>query len=603
MKENSQSWDEMWSDNITEAVSDRNGHVVASLPIASRSDALKGLQPRLWSLERRMRSLIRMINLTYMVEERSFADYRLGIEQRIDSVRSDTDDLKRRLELVEAKLRELQSAAEACLKGADNAFNRLNKQDPEYENTVSDLTKLKAQVDDFCNGTTELVDIVLEARNRVAALNYVVSQPAFKGVVADVLSVHWEDVNKAFGTWLRRIHPALKSFGFLVIVSLLTYLLVGSLIPSFAWTWLLGAVAIGTAIWRYYQTRGRLERRISKLAEGFGYIDPDSTERNTGAPRHRRGGSEHDGGGSSTFWNVSALAGPALMERLSAVLRDSHYDAMLLPNPTTPTKILLAGLVGGMTLAIVAWTLAFPSPAFWPRYSVTLTDPATSGCALAFGKILWAGPGDLILRDTTASEGRLTLIPLRSGLRMQQALKAPPPCIPVVGNGPPLTLISVLNPGVQIRRSAVIPFFPGPVHGCGSLYGQGTSLTADGRTFLSRLKDILKSCSKDRPARIDVRGFASTKEFACTTADQARQLNWDLAEKRREVVLTALGAKRSSDGKRWFDTPFALDPDSANRWSSEEEMRSGKLFNDSDQSIARYVEIRVKDGGDCVASD
>src|SRR5688500_2667665 len=87
------AWASLWNGVVSELVSDAHDQAADVVSLASELKAITQLKPRLWSLERRMRAFMRCIDITYMMEERSFGDYRLMLEQRIEALSDEADDL------------------------------------------------------------------------------------------------------------------------------------------------------------------------------------------------------------------------------------------------------------------------------------------------------------------------------------------------------------------------------------------------------------------------------------------------------------------------------------------------------------------------------
>jgi hypothetical protein len=157
------------------------------------------------------------------------------------------------------------------------------------------------------------------------------------------------------------------------------------------------------------------------------------------------------------------------------------------------------------------------------------------------------------------------------------------------------------------ENTVLLPFFPieGTSKACDpnqSNFGNAESLAGSGvEDALRSLAEAIAACSTEaRPARIDVRGFASSSEFKGCDKTTSEHLNWLLAERRRQTVIKAIKNKIGS---------VSIEPSSsADRWSGPEQMRSQMFLSDrnSDESynlargsLARRAEIIILSKGAC----
>lgn len=562
-------WRKLWTDDISEIVSNANGVVAEPPTLILNLESKQGFESHIWSLERRIRRFINTIDLTYMLEDRSFGDYRLTMERRIDEIKVETDSLRLRAANIKVILTNLATAARAA-QTADRAAQASLEGPP--------CPFFGDRVAGFLAGGDVLAAAVGRSRSRIDSLNHAVSQPRYKEQVIAAVRPLWGHIHKRFGNWLVRALPALNTLKWLALVALLTYVLLGSLMPTSIWLLPLAAAAAGVSLWRYFKTKRWLERRVLLVRDGFEYINPDIE-----TPFGEEGEKQSLG-----FWSekFEVLSESDLLQKLGQDLQAGVLSSRQEPRPIEPVDIAKTGLIVALFFVAISWLLVVAvdcSSGGWPSYAVTSNSPPIDNCVLAFGKVLWAGPGHLVMKD---SERGLTFIPPGKILRIQRNEKRPATCMPA-GNLQQATLLTVLSPGTAFQESAIIPFSPGgEVRGCDPFFGKGTEPTEIGGEVLQ------KFAAQYKGKRIDVRGFSSMKEFSCPSADQSKYLNWKLAEQRRAAVLKALGANLSADGSRWECKDFVLDPASATRFTDESEMRK----HDCNQNIARYAEIVISNG-------
>jgi hypothetical protein len=104
--------------------------------------------------------------------------------------------------------------------------------------------------------------------------------------------------------------------------------------------------------------------------------------------------------------------------------------------------------------------------------------------------------------------------------------------------------------------------------------------------------------------RVDVRGFASSKEFA--HCKPTNDLNLELAEKRRIDVIREL-RKAVQDAPEDLEIEYG---DPGPRWKDSDEMHRNAFIPDQEngelkqdrERLTRYVEIEIRDAGSCERS-
>ncbi|QND79585.1 hypothetical protein H4W19_14725 [Pseudoxanthomonas mexicana] len=508
------------------------------------------------SAYRSVERLFDCINLDRMIEERSLGDYRAELENKFGKVHADA---KSQLATAE----EFKTSVDSIVHNAAHSN--------EHAILLENLRAL-SQLAGLSKKRLELLEKEFKSSS-----NSVAFARAFENT--------WDSVSISFGTWIRRLNPLRKWIGWGMVTALFAYLILGAVFPSQMTLWVLISVVIGVAAWRYWSERQRQESSIKKHLKAFNALNPTT----------------------GTFWTDTD---PKLsLIGMSSAARESSEEAEVQDTRRLAFPLAVASAV--IYVALLGAALSgFYSP---PSYAAFVVNPTSnSACRVAGGTVMWAGPGRIVLLDNARDEGRVQLISshliagLRSGLQL-------PECNAGSDNlaGPSTGIVSMIHADARILpRSLIIPFMDDVRGGCNDtkIYGEGTMLSdTSTKQVISQLKKSLENCrikhgDRFRPPVIDIRGFASLKEFSCASARDQGKLNLALAEMRRTRVLEALASlsSPSSDGN-WHPENFVLQPSGVRRWDSHADMRRFTMFDDSIDPVARYVELRLVDGGSCIA--
>ncbi|HWJ06418.1 MAG TPA: hypothetical protein VNS57_11630 [Steroidobacteraceae bacterium] len=212
-----------------------------------------------------------------------------------------------------------------------------------------------------------------------------------------------------------------------------------------------------------------------------------------------------------------------------------------------------------------------------------------------------------------------------AGLGSLAATGPKPPNPPATSQ--PMTFLSIIHaPGgtQEMRDRIVLPFFPARVEGVPCSTRNNVALEALAtidpalQTPLQRTACWLRACSSaNKPARLDVQGFASSRDFDCTSARDgvsSDDMNWYLAELRRKSVIKVL----QPEDPKSLDCPpaeagveghdFEIMDAGKNRWENFEAMEAARRFQDranGEPSIVlevmtRRVDLVIESSGECL---
>jgi hypothetical protein len=232
-------------------------------------------------------------------------------------------------------------------------------------------------------------------------------------------------------------------------------------------------------------------------------------------------------------------------------------------------------------------------------------------CVQVSGRVVWPGPRAVVIRrsDLQASGGRTSLPMARllslnyGGLGAEGCAKPPPIQASTAAMTYLLGTPQALHP--EMRSTSLIPFPTDKLPCDRNFEGHKAAMPDDAYVAsLHKLADLLISCKGEPKPIIDVRGYASSRQFNCPQRG-AEKWNDDLAEVRRRNVLTVMAEHHPDlwkhvtvhrlDGPRWregesprttafefFDRPdISADPDPRREY------------------LARHVEIEIVYAGSC----
>ena len=199
--------------------------------------------------------------------------------------------------------------------------------------------------------------------------------------------------------------------------------------------------------------------------------------------------------------------------------------------------------------------------------------------------------------------------------------KPPPPFEPPIATSNSVLFVNVPAPKQEpdLGRESIflIPFF-NEAGGCSTSddrFKRGSALDDATRTFITRLaQGFLRCAQEDRPVKLEVRGFASSKQFddKCgpngqpLSVSESRRLNKEIANARAQAVVneftaaeTAARAANPNLSGRVFAEPIV--------WRSFDAMKADRRWNDKDGGqyshdraiLTRRAEVEVVDSADC----
>ncbi len=562
-----EDWKRLWNGLLATIVG-KNGVAVLeprTLEELSEEPILSnGVVSKMPTVERALDRLLGCIKLERMMEERTFADYRAEVESRFRQVNDEAatwlplaDDLQLRLGAIIDKLETIPAS----------------ERDPPE----------KSWNDNLAISLATIKGALSQSKEQLTILESCFSERAVEMAFVDSLRRTWNSVDRSFGTWIRRLLPAVWTMKYGVIVAVCAYLLIGMFLPTQLVLWIGVGIAFALAIRRYANTRNTLNDEIRQL--------------------HRRYAPALESG-KETVWT------PDLKKRFLEAVNPRREDEQDQEEtkPTMPGYVLLAIAVC-LTAYLLLTALASLDAGLTPRFRafVNQTD-SRHPCATATGTVQWAGPGLLVIAEHRDGGNELTVLAPESisGLTTNNQIKI---CAPNSNVTPEPTKILKPKPVGEVRfpRAIIIPF-PGRVAGCGGEFNDdGAKLGESAMNTLQMVSSALKKCYPIRPSNlpppsIDVMGFASDKVFACIPAMDSSQLNLKLAEHRRHEVLQELGAVFDKKTQQWKSDHFVIAPAGWSRWAEYKDMRKHIMYDHENDPIGRYAAVVVNHAGICTRS-
>lgn len=567
-----EDWKRLWNGLLTTLIGKKSLALLEPKTLAELSaDPLqnKDVVSKMPTVERALDRLLGCIKLERMMEERTFADYRAEVESRF---------------------RQVHDEAAMWLRHA-------NELEPRLAAIIDMLDKIPTPKGDSlenkwsANLAISLITIknaLSESQKQLAIIESCFSERAIELAFVDSIRRTWHDVDQSFGTWIRRLLPAVWTMNYGVLVAVSAYLVIGMFLPTNLVLWIGVGFAFAVAVSRYGNTRRKLNDEIRQLQLRY-------------APALESG--------KEIVWT------PVLKKTFLEAVKPRRDDAQVEEESKSkmPRSVLLT--IGTcLTVYLALTALAFLDADLPPLFRA-FVNQADSGrpCSIATGTVQWAGPGVLLIAEHSEESGdELTVIAPESisGLTTKTKIEICAPRSnatqetqdPTQAKGKPV--LPERRSEVRFPNQIIIPF-PGGVTGCsGHFVGDGATLNESARTTLGMVLEALKKCNSIRSSystrpSIDVMGFASDKDFSCGPAMSSSQLNWSLAEHRREEVLRELGAVFDEQSQQWKSNYFTVNHTGRHRWENFSMMRGQILYDRENDPIGRYAAIVITDAGAC----
>ena len=572
-----EEWRQLWSGLLTTLLTERDGTLLELKTLQTLSDRALGKEAVISRIPTVARALLRLlgcIKLERMMEERTLADYRAEVES---CIRLGNEEAETWLPLAAPLALQLQQL-EGTLEGITKGIGRgPNGHAAWSENLAASLATIR--------------EALIQSIGRLQILQSEFGEPAKEIALVSDLAPMWKKVDRTFGTWVRRLEPAVRLAASGALLALSAYLLIGMFIPTPLILWFALAGALAAAVARYLRTRSMLTDEITRLHEKYSReLKPYSGE----------------------FWRENSK--PGFIKRIVAQKSDPGAlpdDSPLNEGKAGPSKKLHPLVMVAIACLVVyaIWAAAGASGASSPPHFKAFVSPTTSGstCWIARGMVLWAGPGRVVMLEDQGGHNILTVVNHESiaGLSVDQTMDA---CIEKQATRIETPAQLPAEPlGILRMPKAILIPFPGPVAGgCNGKYqGLGASLNASARETLEMIAAAIQKCHPEglvgeRPPAIDVMGFASDKEFACGAKANQLEVNLGLAEHRRRLVLEALGASYAEQDGKWRSQNFQIVHDEWTRWRGlHQRMNERLLYEHQNDPIARYVAIEVSHSGAC----
>ncbi len=573
-------WRELWTDEIALLVRESDGRTASVRTIdciCSGKDTLR-LEAHAGSLQRQARRLYRSLELEPMLEERTFGDYRLTLEQRIEALRSE---------------------ASSAMEGATIALESIAHLESVFGSQVQSLNELKR---------------VLEvAQSQCKEIETSVGEPQFKGILADAFRSRWLSVTDQFGTWQRRLQPALVNFTAFGALALVCYMILVLWLPASLLINALALVPVAAAVSRYYMTRHNLRAAIDSDRDLISPLDPDEKPRS-----------------GNWLWaqELESVRGSGdLIEGGLSRVRMRGQKAVGYKGGATWAAATIVGAT-----VITPWVFAV-----WhaPDHEAISQSASHGTCVVDRGRILWPGPGGVVVmggseplvQGESRAFSQVSILRSESVSQLKRSAggQSPPLCSEQSHHAPLLLNVSVPNNSlsVELRRLIVLPVFTAPVS-CDDVEmdgqrlrtighrGGGSRVDASSEQILRNIGRGIVACGVNRPVVVDVRGYASSSEFDCgdLSLRSSDELNVDLAEIRRRDVIDRLrdhvprGHEPErlvvvmEDQPRWGAKSLS---DAHKRMTNSRvfEDRNGSIVERNREALSRYVEIEVLSPGDC----
>jgi hypothetical protein len=560
-----QKWQQLWSDEIALLIRTSDQKAVSFKSwreLTGRVNPLPTLVPWLDGCMRQTRRLFALVAREPMVEERTFSDYRLSLEQRVEGLQSEVSSVLKGISLANGFLMQVK-------RGIPNGR--------------------------VAPGIDALLKVLAQVEVQAKALQESVGAPTFKSELADGLRPLWRYVDNRFGTWQRRVKPPVVELLWSLLIVALFYIIVGAFLPTI---WILLPL-ISIALWRtlskYWNTRFVLDQAIRKARNKLAPLRADGDDPTGASVWTLKADHERPAFVSIVRVQVASLSSDLPKDKTG---EEADTDKSKWRHATEALgkigAVILALLVTGLVMTLLVVGLKVT-----PRYAVIGASSGQAECTLTVGSIVWPGPGQLLLLEggwlghfNVVSQSRISRI-APEGSAPERCRSAPNASLELHS-----TIVDYPNL-VERNRVLAVPIFPNPVHCPAPL---NTGISDQGKEMIKRLGRAIISCSAPLHAvRVDVRGFASSKEFA--HCKPTNDLNLELAEKRRTDVIREL-RKAVQDAPEDLEIEYG---DLGPRWRDSDEMHQNAFISDQEngelkkdrERLTRYVEVEIRDAASC----
>jgi hypothetical protein len=539
-------WEIWWRQEMTLLLrsSQNKSPVLVTLSEFRSQSVNRDWHPWLIAPQRQARRLMRLVDLVQMMEERSFPDYRVGLDQALEG---------------------LQSEAEATRDGAEEVVRSI------------DATIDLFRGDPYFDANMDVLKSCINAAlGQSKALATTAGQPTLKSDLADAFRNLWGVVSEQFGTWQRRIRPSIFLSLWLLGTFFILYMALCAWIPTQLLVILFLAITASAAISRYYVTRGHLEFQMKIARDGLRSLDPNLSE------------------DARSIWRASSHeALRAFPENLYADLRRLSDTIWSLPTGIRGRYALL-GIIGLLAIGVLSYANSTSFDVVVRQSSVT--------CMLSRGRILWAGPGQVVMYS---EQDRLTVIPSESVAVIGHAQSSLERCGSTSKATLQVTsFISTDNHEEMIEKSYVLPVFSRRVH-CPSKDGKYNWRpdSVFGEPFGDLMSGFRSCAVPGKAVKVRVLGYSSSKEFV-GCADSNGSPNKLLASERRRYVIEML-RHGYHDSKGVMHT--GLTPEQLEIEAEEEPVATENDVNDkadgalvrAREFLSRHAEIQILSSGDC----
>ncbi len=567
------------------------------------------IAPSLYSLREGLeRLLIDSLDVSAFLDEPSYADFEAATDARFRRIRN------------EAGL-----AVQAC------AWFLRGEGEQEGGRVPVDVLrrKLERLGDDF---DVEKIDIVraavVQAEALAKALYELSDSATFRNELNRKNYEAWRTIHSKVGTFARRMWRPMLNFVWTGMVTLAGYMLVGSVVPaSFVLTILfvlpvIAAVEADTAQWKRLNDRvGRIRQKLSRLAP------PNAELGDSGALWKARTSKQVEAAINATLDAISD--GRMTNVRQEAV---AQWDARLAQISRWSSRLAdswleyFATAANMVLLALIVMLLSYSRN--WPN-NLVIGEIGLTRCVLAEGRILWPGPIEVVVSGRSGlaiiSASRVAMfLPGGHGRELPRCVEPESGQIRLAGSETELEAaidslfaLTVAIPQKEtevVRRfgdKLLLPVFSRPVRKCAPEEVERAGAVDQAmRESLVRLGAAFARCG----ARIDVRGYASSRAFRCGDEVTSRNLNWRLAESRRRSVIELLASGQArSRNKARTDELVVAPPNNSPRFDNPQEMEDARdsEYNDRTngqpdgvkEALTRSVVIELIHKGICAGRE
>ena len=611
-------------------------------------------EPYPYDLIRAMRRVFARFNTEAFVEDRTFPDYRNHLDQEWIALYEEAREFAKRANETGLVLKEI-----------DSKFVVYQADDRYRSAPYPDWQKVRKQL-------AEMICAIQEAEAQIEQVGRL-HDSGYTARIFEKLRVLHVDVQSGWGTWARQVkEPALTGAKW-TIFSLAIYVCIAHAFPTYFWFSLCALLPFLAFGERYFAGRAGQDKEINAVIKQLAIFHPEPAQSDdTTLPRFKASAGEVGVAARKyTIWypsdvirpDTAPFASPANYVTPYAVRLDNFrthvvglgnlfYSRImsLKVNDKTYTKDVAEDFEGAYRPNVIAvsnkkwafWRMAVLSfliafaviPHFWGIWKARkLAGAAVSyvvegsthqgTCEFGAGQILWPGPWEVVVWSPEL--GGLWAVPRERVVRIVAANEKTSrggPCaeraVPI-STPTPIAVAVHLSPQSQSHK--LVWGIPFPEAGkkrlscSGALQGQvGAVIGPDSVSLLASISATLAACKTTggKLPVVDVRGFASSLDFAAECGINSDARNKELAEVRRESVLRAMQSKHGrfilSDGK-WV-APFAvLDPPQQERWTSFQHMRDAQTIRDKlrgetspeRETLSRQAQIWYIDVEDCDA--